>query len=209
MQDVSQKGGRTVIFVSHNMTAVKNLCKTGFFLEKGSVKHSGEINYIVNKYLAEASIQGICNNYWNFDDAPGTEKIKIKSAYVQFKEDKITVNTPFEIVTEFWCLEDMDLNINLFLYDINQTCIFSLPSDIEQVVKGKTYKLTFKIPENLMNDGIIKIDFMYVKKQEAIFVHKDALTFEVFENREANGYYGKWIGAVRPTQISRELEEIN
>ena len=76
MQDVSRNDGRTVLFVSHNMTAIKNLCKAGIFLENGLIKHSGEINYIVNKYLAEASVQEICNNYWNFDDAPGTEKIK-------------------------------------------------------------------------------------------------------------------------------------
>ena len=51
MKDVSQGEGRTVLFVSHNMTAVKNLCKTGVILEKGSVKYTGTAEDAVHEYL--------------------------------------------------------------------------------------------------------------------------------------------------------------
>ncbi len=52
MQDVSRGEGRTVLFVSHNMTAVKNLCKSGVLLENGTVKFIGGIEQTINKYLA-------------------------------------------------------------------------------------------------------------------------------------------------------------
>ncbi len=50
MQDVS-KGGRTVLFVSHNMGAVASLCKTGIWMQKGSVVKIGGARAIVDEYL--------------------------------------------------------------------------------------------------------------------------------------------------------------
>lgn len=51
MEDVAGEG-RTVIFVSHNMTAVENLCKSGILLEKGEISLIGETKKIVDNYLA-------------------------------------------------------------------------------------------------------------------------------------------------------------
>lgn len=52
MKDVSSSGGRTVLFVSHNMTAVKQLCKSGIILEKGQLSFSGSSEQAIEKYLA-------------------------------------------------------------------------------------------------------------------------------------------------------------
>ena len=52
MQDVSQGEGRTVLFVSHNMASIKNLCKNGVLLEKGMVKTMGKIDDVVGEYMA-------------------------------------------------------------------------------------------------------------------------------------------------------------
>ena len=52
MQDVSRGEGRTVLFVSHNMASIQNLCKTGILLEKGSIRTSGEISDVINTYIA-------------------------------------------------------------------------------------------------------------------------------------------------------------
>jgi len=54
MQEVSHNSGRTVLFVSHNMGAVRSLCKTGIVLQNGSVSFSGEVNEAVDYYLDEA-----------------------------------------------------------------------------------------------------------------------------------------------------------
>jgi len=52
MHDVSKKEGRTVLFVSHNLAAVKNLCTRGLILEYGKVFYHGDICSSVSKYLA-------------------------------------------------------------------------------------------------------------------------------------------------------------
>ena len=51
MQDVSKGEGRTVLFVSHNMASVKQLCKSGVLLENGMVKHVGDISSTIEQYL--------------------------------------------------------------------------------------------------------------------------------------------------------------
>ena len=54
MQDVSE-GGRTVLFVSHNMRAIRQLCQRGIMLEGGKIVHRGPADEIVDKYLGQSS----------------------------------------------------------------------------------------------------------------------------------------------------------
>jgi lipopolysaccharide transport system ATP-binding protein len=51
MDDVSKAEGRTVLFVSHNMAAVQNLCKTGVLLSNGKIEIIDQIQNVINKYL--------------------------------------------------------------------------------------------------------------------------------------------------------------
>lgn len=51
MKDVSQGGGRTVLFVSHNMAAVKNLCTRGVVLQNGQLAYEGTTGEAVDYYL--------------------------------------------------------------------------------------------------------------------------------------------------------------
>lgn len=53
MQDVSRGEGRTVLFVSHNMNAIRNLCQRGVVLENGSLKFDGHVEDAVELYLQE------------------------------------------------------------------------------------------------------------------------------------------------------------
>ena len=51
MQDISNTDGRTVLFVSHDMVAVQNLCKKGLLLSNGKIKAFGDVNDIIKEYL--------------------------------------------------------------------------------------------------------------------------------------------------------------
>ena len=51
MSEVTKKEGRTILFVSHNMSAVQQLCKKCILLEKGQIKEYGETNEIIKKYI--------------------------------------------------------------------------------------------------------------------------------------------------------------
>lgn len=52
MKDVSQHDGRTVLFVSHNVAAVRSLCRTGLFLEQGRLKVWGSVEDAVAAYMS-------------------------------------------------------------------------------------------------------------------------------------------------------------
>lgn len=55
MKEVSQGGGRTVLFVSHNMAAVRRLCHNGIVLKNGQIDFVGEANACVDHYLSNHS----------------------------------------------------------------------------------------------------------------------------------------------------------
>lgn len=69
MGDVSNKEGRTVLFVSHNMAAIQNLCKNAILLTNGKMQLVGETNKVIREYLngqtraiAEYTFKGEPNN---------------------------------------------------------------------------------------------------------------------------------------------------
>ena len=56
MQDISRTGGRTVLFVSHNMGAVKSLCARGIVMENGRVVFDGKIDDAIDNYFQEVQL---------------------------------------------------------------------------------------------------------------------------------------------------------
>jgi lipopolysaccharide transport system ATP-binding protein len=82
MGDISKGECRTVLFVSHNMAAVKSLCTKGIVLENGLVKHNGEVESAVSYYLGGA-------------DAETQNKRAFESTYdtAIFKLNEICLNT--------------------------------------------------------------------------------------------------------------------
>ena len=56
MSEVAREG-RTILFVSHNMTAVSNLCRTAFLLERGKIVDRGDATAVVRRYLSKEGSQ--------------------------------------------------------------------------------------------------------------------------------------------------------
>jgi lipopolysaccharide transport system ATP-binding protein len=72
--------GRTIVFVSHNMGAVTNLCTQTLWLEEGQVKSIGESSKIVSSYLSEkAELQAIWKNP---QDPSYGQEVSIRSVYL-------------------------------------------------------------------------------------------------------------------------------
>lgn len=65
MQDISNKDGRTVLFVSHDMVAIQNLCSKGLLLSNGVVRDYGEVNSIIKTYLLSDETNKNSNNYYD------------------------------------------------------------------------------------------------------------------------------------------------
>src|SRR5688572_32724901 len=76
MQDVAG-GGRTVLFVSHNLVAVQNLCTRAIWLDKGRIRAAGEVEPVIAEYL-ENCVADHTSDSWEFEVAPGNDDIRLK-----------------------------------------------------------------------------------------------------------------------------------
>jgi len=87
MQDISTIGGRTVLFVSHNMTAIKNLCKSCVMLRNGTLYALGNTISIVSQYLNE---ENVVENYdlSNITDFNGNGKLRVGKIKIHSEGDE-------------------------------------------------------------------------------------------------------------------------
>jgi len=105
MGDVTKGEGRTVLFVSHNMAAVKTLCNNGILLEKGMVKYSGNIDKCVSYYLGNSK----GNEYIKSFDL-GTENVRIRRIEVKNSgaddSKNLYENQEIELITDLHVLAE-------------------------------------------------------------------------------------------------------
>jgi lipopolysaccharide transport system ATP-binding protein len=206
MKDVSNSG-RTLLFVSHNLTAVQGLCNKGAYLKNGEMKKFGPIDEVINEYVKDVSKFQLKQNWLKIDDAPGNDFVRIKNISLiptnDLKQDNFDTRTAFNISFEYWNLmEEAELNVSIFLYSMTGECVFNL-GDEAQIYKKGIVKSECKIPDNFLNDGSYYISVMIVKDRLApVFFFEDALAFDILDYREGTEWYGKWPGAVRPKMIT-------
>src|SRR5262249_30391977 len=107
MEDVARQG-RTVLFVSHNMTALRSRCQHAIWLDAGSIVEQGPASRVIANYLQTASTSSNERSWPDIATAPGNEKVRIRAAHVRpvgdTQSDTITVRTPLEIEIEYWNL---------------------------------------------------------------------------------------------------------
>lgn len=214
MKEVSNKDGRTVLFVSHNMTAIKNLCSSVIFMQFGKILEFGPTELVVNNYLSkENRDSGMMRSYSSQEEAPGNDKVKMKRIEVipqlQNEGDLLTIHTPINIEFEFWNnLPGKEINLSFVLFTPTQECVFNVGTKASHLGTG-LYKGTCQIPGNLLNDGRYIVSMMVVGDSSyPIFNFENAASFEVYEKRDATGWHGKWPGIVRPS-MNFTLEKIS
>ena len=78
MRDVSESG-RTLLFVSHNLTAIQALCNKSFYFEKGLLLDQGDTTHIINTYLSRVSQKKLERSWETPESAPGNDEIRVKS----------------------------------------------------------------------------------------------------------------------------------
>jgi lipopolysaccharide transport system ATP-binding protein len=202
MGDVA-KGGRTVLFVSHNMAAIKSLCSRAILFEKGQIGNEGEAGRVVSDYLQDGTLS-LMEQVW--DDpaiAPGNDKVRLHRVHVtpldQRPGEPITIETPLQLVFEFWNnLPDALLNLSVVLYNVEGICILNTGSQAKSCPRGLVCG-SFVIPGNFLNDDTYTVRLLIVKDTSValIDVH-NVLVFEVQDIERRGNWYGKWVGAVRP-----------
>jgi len=196
MGDVAHMG-RTVLFVSHNLMAVRSLCGKSLLLSGGEIIESGETNHVLDIYLYNGEIMK--NEItWHDSDAPNNSYVRLQRVRVRSVETAITVDDPVFIEVQFYNLKPVVMYINLILRTAIAEIIFESPSDSFTCDQG-VYEATCKIPSNLLNNAIYSVQFNFTEIGPRILFHReDVIRFEVHESKHTGSYFGKWSGFIRP-----------
>ncbi|MDN5203120.1 ABC transporter ATP-binding protein [Fulvivirgaceae bacterium BMA10] len=206
MKDVANQG-RTVLFVSHNMTAVNSLCKSCMYLKNGRIVSIGEASEIVNEYLSSENAS-MTEVTWSEKERPGDDVVTIHSArmidsqynnidYVKMDE-KFGIEYIYEVHKPGY-KPNPNIHINTSKGELAFVGIEESHSGLSEVGLHKT---TMWVPENLLNDGNYSVR-LAVDSYNPFIVHaeaKDAMYFEVIENmnKRNHDFKRKIGGVVRP-----------
>lgn len=156
MQDVS-KGGRTVLFVSHNMGAVRQLCNSCLLLKKGLIVARGQPSEIINTYLSDRTVKApVFTQKHDSRKKMNLRKVilnphkKMDSNSVFYDED-IIIRIEYEVNSPI-----TDSIVWLNLQSLDGTIVFaSADYDLHPKLRGKRpagyYQTEVLIPKKWLN----------------------------------------------------------
>lgn len=205
MKDISRgENGRTVLFVSHNMQSVKNLCTRAILLENGELKLSGDVDYIINQYLGSEKFDIVNHRKYKnkFEqDLFEIHEIGIKNRLKKYN-DPIVEDQEIELNLDITFKRDADIHhITYHLLDEFGTSIISF-SDRNRdamLVVGRN-KLSCYFHKEFFQTGNYGIGlFVVYNREKPIFVEKNIITFTVIDRkRELGAYMGREPGFIKP-----------
>lgn len=205
------KGGRTVLFVSHNMVAIQSLCERALWLSDGEIVENGPAARVVNSYLKSAdNTAGVLEEVWpEVETAPGNEAVRLHRVRVTAEDetsDCLTMQTPFSIQIEYWnLLPNAKLHVTLHLYTEQEIVAFTTGSSVDQQWRDRPlapglFRSTCYIPGELLNVGRHRFVILFVKDRSSLaFKYESKVVFEIADVQERSGaWFGKEPGVVQP-----------
>ncbi|MCF8275947.1 MAG: ABC transporter ATP-binding protein [Flavobacteriales bacterium] len=195
MESVSKGQGRTVLFVSHNMASVKNLCSRAILMSNGTIGSVGSAEQVVNDYLTSQVARQPVQKWLNGCPSD-TDKVHLLEASVNnltsgkelfFVGDELGIRFKFNLNLER--IERINLSLNLF--HVSGQIIFNSLSEVIDIKNG-LIESEMIIPKDLMNNGLFRVMIIVAKdKSIPLFQMDEAITFEVQDKRESDE---KWFG---------------
>jgi lipopolysaccharide transport system ATP-binding protein len=163
MKDVSGKQGRTVIFVSHNMGAVSQLCNKAIVLKEGILTNAGETEAMISSYL-EITKDALGSTYDNSVPLIG-QKIKIRAVKIvdengEIKAEINNKNKAFINISAEVFIENTGYDISLEIVHFQHGSIFctslkdtNLNGYFTQVIKQGMHEYQLELPVEYMRGG--------------------------------------------------------
>jgi lipopolysaccharide transport system ATP-binding protein len=222
MEEMGQ-GGRTVIFVSHNMQAITGLCDRTILLDGGRLEADGPTPDVVARYLQRHTGTTSHQEWTDLVEAPGDDVVRIRSVRAVLEDgslaESVDIRQPVGIEIGYTVLRRTDDSYvpKIKLTDGQGHVAFNAidadPRWHESPEPGD-YVSTAWIPANLLTEGLFMVEVSFVELRETRFrFHAgvvDAVSFHVQDPGEgdsARGFYlGNWRGSVRPL-LEWTLEE--
>lgn len=188
MNEVSRGEGRTILFVSHNMAAIKSLCNKGINLKNGQLEFEGDINASITRYLSHNTSE--LNTYYESDEERNNEAY-IKSVHI-FDADQTRKKTLFDVEEKITVVMNIRVNKRITgtspAADIKyngQVIYRTIAADrnpyvLESMEPGD-YEYSFEM-NNPLRKGIYTVDVRIGKLMVSDYdIIEDHLVFEVDE----------------------------
>ena len=204
MQDVSKGEGRTVLFVSHNMAAVKSLCKTGVVLKNGLLDFSGKIEDAVDYYTGINYGETNAIFYKDLALAPGNDSIRIRSMEVKPVSGKvINLETEIEVKLCFYNYRpNLMIDVTFELQTMEDIIVFHRWMNFSPDKDSKVgeQEVSFTIPAGLLNSGRYYFKIWFGENEAHMLWGDLTYMFEIEESNEGSDMLviGKKPGLIRP-----------
>ncbi len=196
MQDVSKNDGRTVLFVSHNMAAIKTLCTSAVLIENGVLSFKGDATEVVEKYLKSnystnqvpisQRLDRKGNGYIKFDSLMLQDKNGVQLLYGTTGKD-LQFQVKFKVL-ERQATKLVPLEIGIIIRDYQGTIITTLASFFtNESPKGidNNSHITCTVPNLPLLEGQYYIDLWCATSSETQDAIENAAIFHV----EAGNYF--------------------
>jgi len=208
MEDVGRQG-RTVLFVSHNMPAIRTLCSRAIVLHQGIIRYEGETIKAVQYYLGENSSSN-SQKVWIGEDRPGNQTFRLNSVKLKNSSgdevSAINISEEAFIEIEYELIQDGGRSqFSLVLFDADGYCVFGSMSNTEPNFYGKpmpagNYRSSCSMYGNLLNAGRFHISITggsaYWTDSFAI---DHAISFDAIDDGVLKSdYYGFSGGVIKP-----------
>ncbi|PZF72046.1 ABC transporter ATP-binding protein [Taibaiella soli] len=191
MKDVSVNDGRTVLFVSHNMAAVKQLCTQGLVLKYGGFAFEGSALEAVNYYQSSHDTNSSFLHNGPLDQAPGNTNIRIlKFDITPEHEDIISVSSGVIFELKFYNeTPGINLDTTFELKNADEVVIFHRGTllSVNHDSRRGIYTVKGKLPPNLLNAGTYYFKIIFGQDQRyALFQVDSFIQFEILNEAVDN-----------------------
>ena len=212
MEDLSESG-RTVVFVSHQMQAVAQLCDRALWLDHGRIVEDGSAGEVVATYLQAGIGSGSSRSWPDLATAPGDTLVRLTSVrVVQDRQETgaVDVREPVGIEIGFTVLSDGEpVMPKIKLVDQRGDVVFNAVDTSarwhEPTAPGE-YVATAWIPGNLLNEGLLSVQAAVCSlrptKLHSHATYNDVVSFHVQDPGDGDSarglFVGQWKGVTRP-----------
>jgi len=213
MRDVSQSG-RTVLFVSHDMSAIARICERAIALNHGKVVSEGAANDVISQYLSASWGASAERNFAVEAEQYKNENVRLKKVRIVDGDGKpsaaFDIRHRIGIEATYEVLRPGQIILpNYQIYNQGRVHVFTI-QDVSDEWKRREkekgeYTSTAWIPGNLMAEGNFLVNVAmvtYLPKMTVHFNALEAVSFSVFDpmtgDTARGDFAGNMEGAVRP-----------
>ena len=205
--------GRTVLFVSHNLQAISQLCDRTILMDTGRVVMDGPSGDVVAQYLQTSAGAGSSRTWDDVDGAPGDDLVRLRSVRIVDRDGKtvdyVDAREPVGVEIGFRVLRDGPAVLPKFKLVAEGRIAFNA-MDVDERWHDPSppgeYLATAWIPGNFLNEGLMSIDAAVCSLRAPKLHHHasfhEAVSFHVQDPGEGDSargtFMGQWRGVVRP-----------